>query len=108
MTWKVLTNKTCKILYCSEICSALDSSLQNLSIDPLSTTDFELSDCKYPTDTSLPNIAQPIDPDATDSVFFCPHGEKGKSDAQGVITQKFKSVMKDQNRNDQRDADTAS
>ena len=42
MTWMVLTDKTQKILHSSEIRSALDPTMQNLSIDPLSTTDFQI------------------------------------------------------------------
>ena len=114
MTWKVLTNKTKKVLFCSEICSTLDPSMRNLSLDPLSSTDFKLSDSKpsqsfkYPTDTSPPNITLPPEPDATDSpevIFFRPYGERTSSNAPGVTTQKFKSIMKNKNRNNCKDAD---
>ena len=46
MCWKVVTEKTEKILYRSSIRSALDPSLRNLSLDPLKSTDFKIADPK--------------------------------------------------------------
>lgn len=40
MTWKIITNKTWKVICRSYICSALDPKSHNLSFDPLSSTDF--------------------------------------------------------------------
>ena len=42
MTWKVVTEKTQKILCRSAIRTALDPSLRNLSLDPLKSTDFTM------------------------------------------------------------------
>ena len=66
MTWKVLTNKTQKVLFHAEICSMLDPSMRNLSLDSLSSTDFKLLDSKssmpskYPTNTPPSNITLPL------------------------------------------------
>lgn len=54
MTWKILTDKTQKILHCSEICSALDPTMRNLSIDPLSSTDFQIVPARTHPDDSPP------------------------------------------------------
>ena len=68
MTWLVLTDVTQKIRSVSEIRSAFDPIRRNLALDPLSTTDFKISD----NDPSVLE-ASPVDPN--DAVFFANDGE---------------------------------
>ena len=80
MTWKILTDKTQKVIYCSKICSALDPKSRNLSIDPLSTTDFCMLPSPPPVDDSFSPSAAPSVPSVPSSdpakvVFLHNHGE---------------------------------
>ena len=86
MTWLVLTDKTQKIHSVSEIRSALDPKLRNLSLDPLSTTDFKMLD----NNPSVP-LTSSADPD--DAVFFAHDGENAPS----TMGDWFRSVMIDEN-----------
>ena len=62
MTWKFLTDKTQKPIYYSEICSALDPTSCNLSIDPLSSIDFCMLPSPPLVDDSISPSADPSDP----------------------------------------------
>jgi hypothetical protein len=42
MTFKILTDDTHKVIYCSNLCSACDPNAQNLRIDPLNTNPPEV------------------------------------------------------------------
>ena len=65
MTWKILTNKTWKILYRSKIYSALEPSMANLALNPIS--DFTLfGPCPIPS--SLTKLV----PSPTQSNFLFP------------------------------------
>ena len=86
MTWLVLTDITQKIHSVSEICSALDPKLRNLSLDPLSTTDFKMLD-------NNPSVPLTSSADPNDAVFFAHDGENAPS----TMVDRFKSVMIDKN-----------
>ena len=68
MTWLVLTDVTQKIHSFSGIRSALDPKQRNLSLDPLSTTDFKMLD----NDPSVPEASSV---DLEDAVYFAHDGE---------------------------------
>ena len=63
MTWKILTNKTQKIICRSEICSALNSKSRNLSVDSISSTNFHMLLSHPPIDDLVYSpSAIPVDP----------------------------------------------
>ena len=98
MTWKVVTEKTNKILCRSSIRSALDPSQRNLSLDPLKTTDFKLENS---SPTSPPSD---IPDDSHDQVvYFRDHGEEKVASA--VIGNKYKSVITDENGEPKKDSE---
>ena len=87
MTWKILTDKTQKIIYCYDICSALDPKSFSPSAKP-----------------SVPPV--PI-LDPAKVVFLRNHGESddSTSDQNGSsapFQKKYNSLMKDKNGNDRR------
>ena len=86
MTWLVLTDVTQKIHSVSEIRSALDPKLRNLSLDPLSTTDFKMLD----NDPSVPETSSA---DHNDAVYFT----HDREDTSSTMVDQFKSVMVDKN-----------
>ena len=93
MTWKVVTDKTQKILSRSAIRSALDPNLRNLSQDPLKSTNFQMVD---------PTKANPIasvlsNHDPPEVVSFGNHGENDKPVTNNSESHKFKSVITDEN-----------
>ena len=98
MTWKVVTEKTNKILCQSSIRTALDPSERNLSLDLLKTTDFKLD--KSPND----NVPSDIPDDSHQQVvYFRDHGEEKL--ASKVVGNKFKSVITDANGEPKKDSD---
>ena len=68
MTWLVLTDVIQKIHNVSKIPSALDPKQQNLSLDPLSSTDFKMLD----NDPSIPEASSL---DYNDVVYLAHDGE---------------------------------
>ena len=87
-----MTDVTQKIHSLSKICSALDPKLQNLSLDPLSTTDFKMLD-------NNPFVHLTSSADPNDAVFFAHDGENTPS----TMVDRFKSVMIDKNGNQRTD-----
>ena len=110
MTWKILTDKTQKIIFRSKIRSALDPMSRNLCIDPLSASDYRKLTAPPAIDDSptsptanapvpLPTASKPAE-----VVFFRNHGEStDDTDPPSSLKEKFCSVMKDENGNDCRD-----
>ena len=101
MTWKVVTDKTQKILCRSAVRTALDPKLRNLSLDPLSTTDFQMSDA------TLPPPQKEYDPSSIpfEHVYFRNHGGTDDSSATSTTKDyKYKSVITDENGNPRKDA----
>jgi hypothetical protein len=89
MTWKVVTDKTQKVLSRSAIRSALDPDLRNLSLDPLKSTDFQMFDSPASNPQSSLNNHEP-----PEVVSFSNHGEKNKPVNND---HKFKFVISDEN-----------
>lgn len=86
MTWLVLTDKTQKIHSVSEIYSDLDPKQHNLSLDPLSSTDFKLLD----NNSTIPVMTSD---DPNDVLFFNHNGE----DTLSKFWNYYKSVMINKN-----------
>ena len=103
MTWKVLTAKSRKILYQSEIISAMDPMMHNLLINPLSYIDFKtLPAWMHPDDLPPLYLTLPKVPDASTSpavVFFHHHGEKSYALTASPSMHKYRTMMKDENGN---------
>ena len=104
MTWKVVTEKTQKVLCQSAIRTALDPSMRNLSLDPLKSTDFKMLPSS-PTDKPTTAPSSPPNPDSYEEtpdkevVYFRDDGEK----SDGTTSHKFKSVITDANGEPKRD-----
>ena len=86
MTWLVLTDDTQKIHSVSEIRSALDPKQRNLSLDPLSSTDFKILD-------NDPAVLESSSVYSKDAVYFA----YDRGNASSTMVDRFKSVMVDKN-----------
>lgn len=98
MTWKVVTEKTNKILCQSFIRFALDPFQWNLSLYPLKTTDFKLS--KQSNDSNASDADSSFN---TLAVYLRDHGENDTTSAK--IGDKYKSVITDKNREPKKDSE---
>ena len=103
MTWKVVTEKTQKVLCWSAIRNALDPSMRNLSLDPLKSTDFKMLPSS-PTDKPTTAPSLPPNPDFYEEnkdnevVYFRNDGEKSDG-----TSHKFKYVITNANGEPKRD-----
>ena len=111
MCWKVVTEKTEKILYRSSIQSALDPSLRNLSLDPLKSTDFKIADPKSNVDDPKSDVAdgpKGLTSDSAskrDAVFFRSDGEENDAAIDYATGHRYKSIITDKNGKPQKDSD---
>lgn len=96
MIWKVINKKINKILCHSSIWSTLDPLEQILTLDPLKTTDFKLVE----PSVNDPSPDIPIDLHYQ-VVYFRNQGEENF--ALAVVSNKFKSVITDENREPKKD-----
>ena len=87
MTWKIVTDKTQKIICRSAVRSALDPEMRNLSLDPMKTTDVKILE-PPPVDSPSP-AATSDEHDPAQVVYFRDHGEKHRT----TVGDKFKSVI---------------
>ena len=110
MCWKVVTEKTEKILYRSSIRSALDPSLRNLSLDPLKSTDFKIADPKSNVTNRKSDVTDgpkglTSDSDTKrDAVFFRSDGEENDAAIDYATGHRYKSIITDKNGKPQKDS----
>ena len=92
MTWLVLIYTTQEIISRSEIHTALDPKLHNLSLDPTTSTDFKLLEINPET---VSENTTPSKDNSLDIFFFKKEGEKDALSTRMV--DRFKMVMVDEN-----------
>ena len=63
MTWLVLPDRTQKIHSVSKIHTTFNPKQQNFTLDPISTTEFELMD-------NNPSVPEALSVDPTDDIFL--------------------------------------